>query len=145
MSEVWRLFRATVHRQPMQGVEEALAVENRGLEGCIHGRPGSGRQVLLMDMEALARLGLEPGMVKENITTQGVALYELSPGQRLGIGESVLEVTMPCEPCRLMDEIRAGLRQKLRGQRGMLCRVVQGGWIRRGNRIEVLELMRVGR
>ncbi len=145
MGEVWRLFRASVHRQPMQEVEEVLAVENRGLEGCIHGRPGSGRQILLMDVETLARLGLQPGIVKENITTCEVALYELSPGRRLGIGQSVLEITGPCEPCHLMDEIRAGLKQELCGQRGMLCRGVQGGWIRRGNKIEVLELMRVGR
>jgi MOSC domain-containing protein YiiM len=37
-----------------------------------------------------------------------------------------------------MDEIRQGLQEELRGQRGWLCRVVEGGKIRRGDQIEVL-------
>jgi MOSC domain-containing protein YiiM len=67
-----------------------------------------------------------------------VAFGELQPGQRLRVGEVVLEVTVPCEPCHRMDEIRQGLRQDLRGRRGMLCRVVEPGRIRRGDMIEVL-------
>jgi MOSC domain-containing protein YiiM len=36
-----------------------------------------------------------------------------------------------------MDEIRMGLQQELLGQRGMLCRVVEGGRIQRGDTIEL--------
>jgi MOSC domain-containing protein YiiM len=36
-----------------------------------------------------------------------------------------------------MDEIRMGLQEELRGQRGWLCKVNVGGRIRRGDRIEV--------
>jgi MOSC domain-containing protein YiiM len=46
---------------------------------------------------------------------------------------------VPCEPCHRMDEIRQGLKEKLRGRRGMLCRVVEAGRIRRGDRIQVLD------
>jgi len=38
-----------------------------------------------------------------------------------------------------MDEIRMGLQEELRGQRGWLCRVVVAGKIRKGDRIEVME------
>lgn len=144
MAEVLRLFITLIHRQPMRELEETVAIENRGLQGCAHGRVGSWRQVLLMEAETLEELRLQPGVVKENITTRGLALRGLKAGQRLRIGEVTLEVTCPCEPCRLMDEIRSGLQQELRGRRGMLCRVVLGGRIRRGDGIEVLDFMKVG-
>ncbi len=144
MVEVLRLFVSVVHRLPMREVEEALAVVNKGLEGCAHGRPGSRRQVLLMDAETLEHLGLQPGVVKENITTRGIQLRELRPGQRLRAGEALLEVSIACEPCGRMDEIRPGLQQELRGRRGMLCRVVEAGRVRRGDAIEVVDYAQVG-
>ncbi len=143
LAEVLHLFVAFVHRQAMREVEEVAALEDRGFEGCIHGRPGSRRQVLLMDSETLEEMRLSPGVVKENVTTRGLVMAELRGGQRLRAGEALLEVTIPCEPCHLMEEIRPGLQQELRGRRGMLCRVVQAGRIGRGDRIEVLDFMKV--
>ena len=144
MGEVLRLFVALVHRQPMGEMEEVVAVADRGFQGCVHGRQGSRRQVLLMDLETLEQLGISTGAVKENITTWGLEVQALRPGQRLRMGEALFEVTVPCEPCRRMDEIRPGLQQELRGRRGMLCRVLQGGRIRRGDRIELLDGLGVG-
>jgi len=139
VAEVVGLFVSHRHRLPMKAAEEAHAVADRGLEGCAHGRPGSFRQVLLMDMETLEALGLAPGMVKENVTTRGLRLQGLRTGQRLRVGEALLEVTIPCEPCGRMDDIRRGLQQELRGRRGMLCRVVESGLIRRGDPIAVVD------
>ena len=143
MAEVLHLFTSLSHRLPMKPVEQVRAVVDRGLDGCAHGRPGSKRQVLLMDMETLEQLKLTPGAVKENITTRGLRLKDLRTGQRLRIGQALLEVTFPCEPCKRMDEIRRGLKQELRGRRGMLCRVVEAGWIRRGDAIEVMDAVEV--
>lgn len=139
MAGVKCLFIALVHRHPMREVAEIRAVANKGFEACIHGRPGSKRQILLMEWETLDRLGLKPGDVKENITTIGVNLRDLASGDRLRIGEAVFEVTAPCEPCSRMEEIRQGLRETLRGQRGVLCQVVQQGMVRRGDAIEVVK------
>ena len=139
MGEVLHLFVAFVHRQPMREVGEVEAVAEKGLQGCIHGRLGNKRQVLLMDMETLETLGVQPGQVKENITTRGLKVQELTQGQRLRVGEALLEVTGPCGPCNRMEEIRSGLEKELRGRRGMLCRVLERGRIRRGDRVEVLE------
>jgi len=138
MGEVARLFTAVVHREAMREMEDVTAVADRGFAGCIHGRPGSRRQVLLMDLETLEELGIPPGAVKENITTRGLNVRDLKGGQRLRVGEALLEVTVPCEPCYRMDEIRRGLQDELRGRRGMLCRVIEAGRIRRGDAIEVL-------
>ncbi len=138
MGEVVHLFTCLVHRFPMQEVYEAEAMADKGFKGCIHGRPGSKRQILLMDIETLERFGIAPAAVKENITTRGVDFKRLSAGQHLRIGGSLLEITLPCDPCSRMDEIRQGLQRELRGQRGWLCRVVETGKIKRGDRIEVV-------
>jgi MOSC domain-containing protein YiiM len=138
MGEVVHLFICLVHRFPMREVEEVETIVDKGFKGCIHGRPGSKRQVLLMDAETLERLRIRPAAVKENITTRGLDFKLLNPGQRLRIGGSLLEITIPCDPCSRMDEVRQGLHQELRGQRGWLCRVVETGKIKRGDRIEVI-------
>lgn len=138
MGEVLHLFKCLVHRFPMEEIDEVEVVANKGFRGCIHGRLGSKRQVSLIDRETLEKLGVAPGRVKENITTRGMDLQTLSTGQILHIGqECVLEITGPCHPCARMDEIRMGLQEELRGQRGWLCKVNVGGRIRRGDRIEV--------
>ena len=142
MAEVLHLFQCLAHGEPMCEFEEVFAVENKGFEDCLHGRSGSTRQVLVMDQETLEEFGIAPGAVRENITTRGIALEALSLGQRLRTGEALLEVTNPCTPCHQMDEIRQGLQQALRGRRGLLCRVVEPGRIRRGDRVEMEEKSR---
>ena len=139
MSEVLHLFQCVAHCEPMREFDEVLAVENKGFQDCIHGRKGSSRQVLLMDLETLEEFGIPPGRVRENITTRGIALDTLRIGQRLRAGEALLEVTKPCEPCHQIDEIRDGLQEAIRGRRGLLCRVVEAGRIRRGDAVEVEE------
>jgi MOSC domain-containing protein YiiM len=124
----------------MKALDEVRAIQDTGFDSCAHGRLGSYRQVLLMDTETLREFGLEPGAVKENITTEGLALAGLPRGQRLRVGEALLEVTLRCEPCGRMDDIRPGLQAALRGRRGQLCRVLQGGHIRVGDPIEILSL-----
>ena len=139
MAEVLHLFQAIAHGQPVREFDEARAVENKGFENCIHGRRGSSRQLLLMDIETLDEFGIAPGRAKENITTRGIKLDTLSAGQRIRAGEALLEITKECEPCHQMDSIRQGLQEALRGRRGVLCRVIESGDIRRGDAIEIVQ------
>jgi MOSC domain-containing protein YiiM len=139
VAEILRLFQCLAHGEPMRDFDEVLAIENKGFQDCVHGRRGSTRQVLLMDLETLEEFGIAPGRVRENITTRGIALGTLPLGQRLRAGEALLEVTKPCAPCHQMDEIRQGLQEAIRGRRGLLCRVVESGRIRRGDRVELEE------
>lgn len=137
MGKVMHLFRSAKKHTGMEELREVRAVENHGLEGCAHARPGGKRQVLLEDIETLRALDLTPGTIRENITTEGVEVHALKPGQKLRVGEVELEVSMVCEPCELMEEIRPGLMAALVGRRGMMCRVVKGGMVRPGDGIEV--------
>jgi MOSC domain-containing protein YiiM len=122
----------------MEELSEVRAVGDGGFEGCAHGRPGSKRQILLVDRETLEAMNLKPGIIRENITTDGLNVNCLQIGQELRVGEARLEVSAVCTPCDQMEAIRPGLRKELWGRRGMLCRVVEGGVIRRGDSIEKL-------
>jgi MOSC domain-containing protein YiiM len=136
MANVLHLFRANQRRLPMEEIAEVQAVKDSGLVGCAHATTGSPRQVLLMDNETLELMELQPGIIRENITTSGINVNGLATGQRLRVGDAQLEVSLPCTPCDLLEKIRPGLRRELRGRRGMLCRVVGGGVIRQGDSIE---------
>jgi MOSC domain-containing protein YiiM len=139
VAEVVHLFQSVAQGEPVREYEEVYALENKGFKDCLHGRSDSSRQVLLMDIETLEEFSIPAGSVKENITTSGIELSGLLLGQHLRAGEALLEITKPCTPCHQMDEIRAGLQDALRGRRGILCRVVESGKIRRGDRIELME------
>jgi MOSC domain-containing protein YiiM len=138
MPRVQNLFRAPKNHLPMEELSEIRAVDDAGFEGCAHARPGRRRQVLLVDRETLEAMNLRPGIIRENITTDGLNVNSLLIGQVLRVGEARLEVSAVCTPCDQMEAIRPGLRKELWRRRGMLCRVLDGGVIRRGDSIEKL-------
>jgi MOSC domain-containing protein YiiM len=141
MARVIHLFRAPKRREPMEELQEARAVEDVGLQGCAHARPQGKRQVLLMDQETLARFELMPGIVRENVTTEGLDVNGLAIGQKLQVGEVELQVSAVCDPCEQVEALRPGLQAAMQGRRGMLCKVVRGGLLKRGDEIVVMERM----
>jgi MOSC domain-containing protein YiiM len=138
MASVHSLFRAPKKRLPMEELREAQVANDFGLERCAHARPGKTRQVLLVDKETLDAMDLQPGILRENITTTGLNVNSMVIGQQLRVGRTLLEVSEICTPCDQMEKIRPGLRKELWGRRGMLCRVVEGGIVRCGDTIEKL-------
>jgi MOSC domain-containing protein YiiM len=136
MPRVQNLFRAPNKHLPMKELSEVRAVGDTGFEGCAHARSGSKRQVLLVDRETLEAMDLRPGIIRENVTTDGMNVNSLQIGQQLLIGEARLEVSAVCTPGHQMEAIRPGIQKELWGRRGMLCRVLEGGVIRRGDSIE---------
>ena len=122
----------------MEEIAAARIIENVGVEGCAHARANGKRQVLLMDMETLHKFELVPGLIRENITTEGLDVNALLVGQRVRVGGVELIVSMPCEPCEQIEALRAGLQAAMVGQRGMLCKVLRGGSVKVGDAIELL-------
>ena len=122
----------------MEAQERVRAIESHGLEGCAHARPGTKREVLFASAEHLDALGLEYGRIRENFTIEGADVHEWPVGQRLRIGEAEFEITMVCDPCSRMEEIRPGLMTELDGRRGMLARVLATGEVATGDQVELL-------
>jgi MOSC domain-containing protein YiiM len=111
-----------------------------GFEGDYHSRfskPASRRQILLISSKVLNELSLEPGAVNENAVIEGLDVMSLPEGQRLKVGNAILEVTIPCEPCVQMERVRPGLKAALQDRRGMFVRVIAPGEIRIGDLVEL--------
>ena len=113
------------------------AIAGQGLEGCAHANPPK-REVLFVSKEHLDSVDVKPGVIRENITVEGDDVEKWPIGQRVRAGGAEFEITMICDPCHRMDELREGLRAELQGKRGMLARVVESGEIAVGDEIELV-------
>jgi MOSC domain-containing protein YiiM len=134
VAEIAHIWRSPKRREAMERLETAQVYENEGVEGCAHRRGGK-RNVLFAAAEDLEALGVEPGAVKENFTVRGAEVMKWAVGQRLAIGDAEFEVSMVCDPCELMEEIRPGLQAEIEGRRGMLARVTKTGEVAVGDEI----------
>jgi MOSC domain-containing protein YiiM len=136
VAEIVAIWRAPKRRVAMEPLASARVAED-GIEGCAHAREGK-RSILFVAAEDLDALGVEPGQVRENFTVRGADVMSWPVGQELMVGEARFEVTMVCDPCHLMNEIRPGLQDELVGRRGMLARVVKTGDVRVGDPVTPL-------
>jgi MOSC domain-containing protein YiiM len=136
VAELVGIWRAPARRVPMESLEAAEIVED-GVDGCAHRRAGK-RSVLFVAAEDLDAVGVEPGVVRENFTVRGADLMRWPIGQRVAVGEAEFEVSMVCDPCHLMEEIRPGLQAEIDGRRGMLASVVTPGRVAVGDAVRAL-------
>jgi MOSC domain-containing protein YiiM len=137
---------------PMESITHAFVVAGRGLQGdryyeglgtySIH--PGSGREVTLIESEAIEALkrdydvDIEAAQARRNIVTRAVALNHLV-GREFTVGEARLRGTRLCDPCAHLESLSA--RRTSRGlihRGGLRADVVSGGIIRVGDSVSVL-------
>ena len=127
---------------PMQPMGEALLREEDGVAGDHYcGRSGT-RQVSLIGRESLdaiaSFLGREtaaPEQLRRNVVVRGVNLLALK-GRRFRLGDALLEFAGECHPCSRMEQILGpGGYNAVRGQGGILARVLRGGAVRTGDRL----------
>ena len=117
-------------------LQSAHAVEG-GLDGDHHTGSTRRRQILLMSGNVLDELRIEPGAISENVVVDGLDVMTLQPGQQLQLGEALVAVTFPCEPCVQMDRVRYGLQDELQSRRGMFVKVIAPGIVRVGDSVEI--------
>lgn len=147
MSESGRVISLHVlstHGERPQPRAEVRALVGAGLEGDLHGKgraAGTGRQVLVMERQTLESAGLRAGDLREQITVDFDLLETLPVGTRLRIGNAVLEITGPCEPCTHIGKLNGRedaveFKTSLEGRRGQLAKIVAvdgDGMIRLGD------------
>jgi MOSC domain-containing protein YiiM len=136
VAELVGIWRAPARRVPMEALEAAAVVED-GVEGCAHRRAGK-RSVLFVAAEDLDAVGVQPGVIRENFTVRGADVMRWPIGQRVAVGEAEFEVSMVCDPCHLMEDIRPGLQAELEGRRGVLASVVTPGRVAVGDAVRAL-------
>jgi MOSC domain-containing protein YiiM len=138
MATVVGVFTSPARKSGRSDVHERRrAIAGQGFEGCAHANPPR-REVLFVSKEHLDSVDVEPGAIRENITVDGDDVQKWPIGQRVRAGEAEFEITMVCDPCHRMDELRDGLRAELDGKRGMLARVVESGEVAVGDDVTLV-------
>jgi MOSC domain-containing protein YiiM len=137
----------------IQSVGSVKAIAGRGLEGdryfnhcgAYSNHPGDGRQVTLIELEAIEALrrdygiALEPGSPRRNIVTRGLALNHLV-GKQVRIGAVNLRGTRLCEPCMHLEGLSSpGAMRGLIHRGGLRAEILTGGTIRVGDEILMVE------
>ena len=102
------------------------------------------RQVSLLAEESIDTLraalpDLSPGAFAENITTEGIVLKDLSPGTRLRLGETEVEVTQIGKECHSDCEIKQRTGKCVMPTEGIFAVVVKEGTVRKGDEIEIIK------
>ena len=114
---------------------ESVRATEGGFDGDRHAGPSRQRQILLVSEGVLNDLKLDAGSISENVVVDGIDVMALKDGQQLHLGDALVAVTIPCEPCIQMERIRPGLQDALQNRRGMFVRVVATGTVRVGDRV----------
>jgi MOSC domain-containing protein YiiM len=100
------------------------------------------RQVSLLAKESIAkmqRLGLnvDAGDFAENLTTEGIDLLALAIGDRLQVGDVLLEITQIGKECHTRCAIYHQAGDCVMPKEGLFARVIKGGVVRPGMLVDV--------
>lgn len=128
-------------------VDEAVLKENHGIVGDAHSAPGN-RQVSLLSWESVQKqkscpkakesFNLKPGIYAENLTLEGIDLSGIKLKNRFIInGGIILEVAKIGKECHNYCEIFKRIGSCIMPKEGIFARVIKGGEIRRGDKIEL--------
>jgi MOSC domain-containing protein YiiM len=123
-------------------VEEALLVQDHGIEGDAHAGPWH-RQVSFLAAESIEKArnqGLEVtfGDFAENIATSGIDWQEIPVGTQLRLGDRVLvEVTQIGKECHNRCAIYYKAGDCIMPKEGIFARVLEGGKIQLGDIIAI--------
>lgn len=130
-------------------VQEVHSVEvskEEGLIGDHYNKTGGNRQVTLIQaehLETVAKLlkvnNINPTLARRNIVVSGINLLAFSD-RTFQIGEVVLEMTGHCHPCTRMEaNLGAGGYNAMRGHGGITAKVIQGGIIKIGDQVKLIQ------
>jgi len=120
-------------------VREGLLLEELGIEGDAHAG-FMHRQVSLIAVEDIRTMmeklpDLVPGSFAENLTTEGFDLSALKIGDRLKVGETILEVSQIGKECHTKCEVFRKTGDCIMPKKGIFTRVIKGGKVKTGDTV----------
>ncbi|MBU0979207.1 MAG: MOSC domain-containing protein [Nanoarchaeota archaeon] len=127
---------------PKDPVDEAELRVDHGIVGDAHAGPGI-RQVSLMASEdieefkrtAASKVCIKHGIFGENLTTEGIDLEKLQIGDRLKVGEAIIEITKKGKECHIPCSIGRTVGKCIMPEKGVFGKVLKGGMISKGDQI----------
>ncbi len=127
--------------QQKHNVPEAMLIENSGIEGDAHAG-FMHRQISLLGIESIETMRqrgakVNPGDFAENITVEGIVLYDLPVGTKLTIGDTELEISQIGKECHTNCAVFYQVGSCIMPTEGVFAVVKKGGRIRQGDTLVV--------
>ena len=129
---------------PKRSMPEGNFIVDYGLEGDAHGGKWH-RQVSLLGVESINKMkelgveGLCTGRFAENLTTEGIKLWECPVGTKLQIGNTLHEVTQIGKECHTKCAIFQQVGNCIMPTEGIFTRVLRGGKVKVGDEISIVK------
>ncbi len=128
-----------------RNVGKGLFKENYGMVGDAHASYNSPRQVSLLEYESIKKFEMQYdtkidyGAFGENITVKGLDLKNIKKGTKIRIGEDVLlEVTQIGKRCHTGCVIYQKVGKCIMPTEGIFAKVLRGGYVKAGDRLEIV-------
>ncbi len=145
MPHVKFLHVAKATRLPMRAIDHVEIEAGRGIVGDrYHGTKH--RHVTVQSAQALTEATeLYGSEVPAHLTRRNITLDDgvvpRDPGDRIRIGDVLLEVVRVAAPCKLLDDtIGRGAQEALRRRGGSVFRVLEGGDVSVGDEVDLLSV-----
>jgi len=145
MASVLSIHRVAVKNGPTEKLDTASFVTNFGLEGDWRSRKNRGRQITLIEAEALEEVArilklpaIPAGASRRQVLVRGIDL-NTTVGKMLRVGPLLIKVEELCDPCRNMETmVGSGAHRAMENRGGVCARVLEGGTLRPGDTVEIV-------
>lgn len=147
--EIQAIFICPSAGEEMQPVSEVRAVPGKGLDGDRYfnrqgyysDKPGDGRELTLIESEALEHLTQDSGIqigaekTRRNLVTKGIQLNDLV-GVEFHIGGITVRGVRLCDPCSYLEKhTERGVLKAMVDRGGLRVDILSGGTIRVGDAV----------
>lgn len=120
-------------------VNEIQCIENMGIKNDAHAGPGH-RQISLLGLEAIDTMREKAGDFQinygdfaENIVTRGIDWNNAAIGNKIHIGDVILEITQIGKECHSGCAISKTVGECIMPKQGVFAKVIRGGKLHAGS------------
>ncbi len=128
----------SVKEKSSRYAKESLIVDSHGVQEDKYYAKDNQRAILITSVDSY-NIAKDNGInapyssLGENILLD-INPYHLHPGDRIKIGEVLLEITQNCTICNSLSKVDATLPKLLENDRGIFAKVITSGVINRGDK-----------
>lgn len=132
----------SVKDKDSRDIKEQIVLDEKGVIGDkFHGK-NIQRSILITSKESYdlaLQKGIEIplGSLGENIMID-INPYSLTSGDKIQIGEALVEITNNCTICNGLSKVDSSLPDLLSDDRGIFAKTLNGGIIKKGDKVNIL-------
>ena len=126
----------------LRQTQDSITVDNNGVVGDKFYSKDSDRAILVSSTDSydIAKengINIEFGLLGENIVID-INPYNLSCGDMIKIGDTMMEVTINCTICNSLKKVDKKLPKLLAKDRGIFVKCIKSGSIKNGDIVEIV-------